>query len=179
METLLEIHGILSLLFIKLRFSGAIWYEGESDYQNPAQYACTFPTLIQGWRDRVDLPHVPLGFVQLAADEKWDFSLVWISQNEALRLNKVFMATAIDLDDPTSPYDPIHPRSKQEVARKLALGLENEMYGLSQVSQGPGPVSANVVKNTFGTIWNWTSFSKMLMDCMKTEPVSVKTRKPN
>ena len=42
------------------------------------------------------------------------------------------MAAAIDLGDPTSPWDPIHPRYKQEVGRRLAqavIGARYAQYG--------------------------------------------------
>ena len=48
------------------------------------------------------------------------------------KLPGVVMAAAIDLGDPTSPWDPIHPMYKQEVGRRLAqavIGARYAQYG--------------------------------------------------
>ena len=44
------------------------------------------------------------------------------------RLKNVFMAVAIDLGDPTSPYGSIHPRDKQDVGSRLAMSARAVVY---------------------------------------------------
>ena len=45
------------------------------------------------------------------------------------RMKNVFMAVAMDLGDPTSPYGSIHPRDKQDVGARLALAGRAIAYG--------------------------------------------------
>lgn len=37
----------------------------------------------------------------------------------ALQLNKVGYASAVDLGDPTSPFGDVHPRDKQDVGKRV------------------------------------------------------------
>lgn len=63
------------------------------------------------------------------------------------RLKNVFMAVAIDLGDPTSPYGSIHPRDKQDVGYRLALSARAVVYNDDLVIddfQGPIAQSAEV-----------------------------------
>lgn len=61
------------------------------------------------------------------------------------RLSNVFMAVAIDLGDPTSPYDSIHPRDKQDVGKRLALAGRAIAYDDSEAYYtGPLVVSATL-----------------------------------
>lgn len=44
-------------------------------------------------------------------------------------MDMVFMAVATDLGDPTSPFGSIHPRDKEDVGWRLALGALAIAYG--------------------------------------------------
>ena len=44
-------------------------------------------------------------------------------------MKNVFMAVAMDLGDPTSPYGSVHPRDKQDVGMRLALAGRVIAYG--------------------------------------------------
>ena len=61
----------------------------------------------------------------------------------ALKLPKVGYAVAIDIGDAHSPVNPIHPRRKQEVGRRLALSAAKIQYGDASVVS-TGPVFASV-----------------------------------
>jgi sialate O-acetylesterase len=141
--------------FLKMRFAAALWYQGESDSTRPFEYACTFPRLIQSWRKEFNLPNLPFGFVELAAYYPVDFSMLRVVQAQALNLSHTFMASAIDMGDPDSPYNGVHPRNKQEVARRLSLGLMKELYGVQQVTEGPKPKKIQLTNNA-PTTGKWT-----------------------
>jgi len=113
---------------LPMRFTAAIWYQGEANAGNPAGYACRFPAMIADWRRKFGLPSLGFFYVQLAAFHS-DYSLIRAAQGAALQLPGVGMAVAIDLGDPTSPYGSIHPRRKQEVGRRLALAARAIQYG--------------------------------------------------
>jgi len=56
------------------------------------------------------------------------------------RMKNVFMAVAMDLGDPTSPYGSIHPRDKQDVGARLALAGRAVAYGDTTVYYS-GPIA--------------------------------------
>ena len=61
------------------------------------------------------------------------------------RLKNVFMAVAMDLGDPTSPYGSVHPRDKQDVAARLVLSAKAVAYKDAAVDfQGPLALNANI-----------------------------------
>ncbi|XP_033740496.1 sialate O-acetylesterase-like [Pecten maximus] len=121
---------------LNMTIYGAIWYQGENNARNPSTYNCTFPSMISDWRTKFHTSHgqnnptFPFGFVMLGAnipnmsdfggfpDIRWhqtaDFGFV---PNK--KMENVFMANAMDLPDFLSPFGPIHPRDKQDVARRL------------------------------------------------------------
>ena len=60
-------------------------------------------------------------------------------------LRNVFMAVAIDLGDPQSPYGSVHPRYKEDVGERLALSAAAVAYGNENVYfTGPLPLKAYV-----------------------------------
>lgn len=56
-------------------------------------------------------------------------------------LKNVFMAVAIDLGDPTSPYGSVHPRDKQDVGDRLFRAGLAVVYGDSTVDYR-GPIAS-------------------------------------
>ena len=62
------------------------------------------------------------------------------------RMQNVFMAVSMDLGDPTSPYDSIHPRDKQDVGARLALAARGVAYMETDVYfTGPIAVGATLM----------------------------------
>ena len=64
-----------------------------------------------------------------------------------VKMPNTFMAVAMDLGDPTSPYGSIHPRDKQDVSSRLVLGGLNVAYGQQVNFQGPTPKTSEVESN--------------------------------
>eukprot|EP01137_Pigoraptor_chileana_P019795 Opistho-2@81308 len=127
--------------FLKMSFKGVLWYQGEQNNDEPALYRCMFPAMIKDWRRKfVDSADLPFLFVQLApvTNAGLDFAQIREAQTEAMTLPFVGMAVTYDLGDPDSPYDSIHPRNKQEVARRLYLLARTIIYEEEDViTQGP------------------------------------------
>jgi sialate O-acetylesterase len=144
---------------LKYAFFGATWYQGESNAGDPNGYACLFPAMISDWRLKFSntASGMPFFFVQLAAYPNGGgiYPQIRYAQTAALALPNVGMATAIDLGDPTSPIDPIHPRNKQEVGRRLALSALGQVYGRQIVFSGPVPTNFTYTKfDNFG-LWRY------------------------
>ncbi len=118
---------------------GFLWYQGESNWAQPGEYADLFPAMIRAWRAGFGLGDAPFYFVQLAAYSQGDdpthrgWAYLREAQTRALALPAVAMVTAIDIGDPKD----IHPRNKQEVARRLALIAKAQVYGIPGDYAGP------------------------------------------
>jgi sialate O-acetylesterase len=152
-------HNIATYLFngmvapaAKYGIRGFIWYQGESDAGHPELYGEMFPSLITDWRGRWGLGELPFLFVQLTSNElSHDFetpnnsrSQLREVQKQTLSLPNTGMVVSIDLGD---PYD-VHPKTKQEFGRRLALQALNMAYGKSVVANGPSYESYSVDGNT-------------------------------
>lgn len=113
---------------------GVLWYQGESNWDRGYQYRELFPRMIADWRKQLKDKDFPFLFVQLAnfhkkndapADSYW--AEVREAQDMTQQVKNTGMVTAIDVGDASN----IHPKNKQEVARRLALLAEKQVYHLA------------------------------------------------
>lgn len=117
---------------------GAIWYQGEANYQDGMLYVDKTRALLNGWRGRwgFDFPYY---FVQVAPFDypNADTTVLpqfWESQSAIVtNIPGAGMAVA---SDTATPYD-IHPPHKEAVGARLALLAESGTYGMDVVSTGP------------------------------------------
>ena len=124
-------NGMIAPLFY-YSMKGVIWYQGESNTENPDSYKELFTQLIYGWRERWKKDEMPFLFVQLpnyferenkSAVNKWP--LLREAQLKTLEVPHTAMAVAIDLGE----WNDLHPLNKQEVGKRLAAAAENLAYG--------------------------------------------------
>lgn len=112
---------------------GAIWYQGESNADQPLQYAELFPAMISSWRKTWGQKDFDFLFVQLAnymarqqaPIETKSWADIRDSQRLTLADPHAGMAVAIDIGEATD----IHPRNKQDVGKRLALWALARTYG--------------------------------------------------
>jgi len=118
---------------------GAIWYQGESNASRAEEYRELMPVLIKEWRKEwgYDFPFL---IVQLAnygqePGEPVESSWAELREAQSLALNEpnVFIAPAIDIGEAGD----IHPKNKEEVGRRLAIGALKIAYGKNLVAQSP------------------------------------------
>lgn len=131
---------------------GILWYQGEANAWHAGEYAELCTTLIRSWRDGWGQGDLPFYFVQLASSGDEEGSLsnrAWAqlreAQAKALALPATGMVVAIDVREESEQY-PVrtHPTNKQEIARRLALIAEAQVYGIpGDVS---GPIFAGVTR---------------------------------
>ncbi|MBN2584709.1 MAG: sialate O-acetylesterase, partial [Planctomycetes bacterium] len=119
---------------------GVIWYQGESNASKAADYRVTFPAMIRAWRSEWGQDEFPFLFVQLAnfkARQDQPSESAWAELREAQRLTlsvpKTAMAVAIDIGEAND----IHPKNKQDVGKRLALGALTLAYDQKLVYSGP------------------------------------------
>jgi len=120
---------------------GAIWYQGESNASRAYQYREMFPLMIKSWRDEWAQGEFPFYWVQLAdfQDEKSEpVDSAWAELREAQtltmgKLKNTGEAVIIDLGESND----IHPRNKQDVAKRLARWALAKDYGIQVPHQAP------------------------------------------
>ncbi len=122
---------------------GFLWYQGESNIDRPNEYEELFPAMIRAWRSNWGDDSLPFYFVQIASfadgephGRQW--ARLREAQTKALELPRTAMAVTIDIGDP----DDIHPKTKMEVGRRLALIARSELHGQPGDSSGPMFVGA-------------------------------------
>lgn len=116
---------------------GAIWYQGESNAGRAYQYRKLFPLMIKSWREEWGQGDFPFYWVQLAdflAETTEPGESEWAELREAqtmtMSLPKTGEAVIIDIGEGKD----IHPKNKQDVAKRLArLALVND-YGVKDIA---------------------------------------------
>lgn len=131
--------------------SCVIWYQGESNWANYQHYACTFPAMIQSWRDGwhnatggISPMFWPFGFVQLSVHDgnvgiygqslmpDRSYAPVRWAQTAGfgaapnVAMPKTFMASAVDIGQRNSPAAGPHVQNKQDVPCRLVLAYQRE-----------------------------------------------------
>jgi sialate O-acetylesterase len=107
---------------------GVIWYQGESNYDRPAQYTALFKAMVEGWRSRWGGYPFPFYYCQIAP---YDYGLITPEGEEVI--NSAFLREAqlnaetvipnsgmAVLIDAGLSYT-IHPSAKQLAGERLAL----------------------------------------------------------
>ena len=171
--------------FLPMAIKGAIWYQGESDCNDQfgSIYSCAFPAMINDWRAKWNLNsdtfgNFPFGFVHLSTwGDGANNTCTANSTCEAVaivrhgqtanygyvpneKMPNTYLATAIDLGDPKSPFGDIHPRYKQQVARRLSNAALNVIYGESS-RYISGPIADKVSMDSTTITVNFRNVNEM------------------
>ncbi len=120
---------------------GAIWYQGETNAGRAYQYRELFPLMIKNWRDEWKQGDFPFYFVQLAdfmgeKSEPADSAWAELREAQTLTMSKLpntGQAVIIDIGEAQD----IHPRDKQNVAKRLARWALAKTYGVNVPYQSP------------------------------------------
>lgn len=116
---------------------GAIWYQGEGNWDEGNSYFVKMDAMVSSWRKLWGRGDFPFYYVQLAnwlspnddpqGGDGW--AKVREAQRAALAIPNTGMACAIDVGDP----DDIHPKNKQDVGKRLALWALRDNYGFTDI----------------------------------------------
>lgn len=123
---------------------GAIWYQGESNYDHPDEYATRLATLVKQWRTQWGEGDFPFYYAQIAPFDytrtsthkggKYNSAFLRDAQRKAQdQIPNSAMAVLLDVGEETS----IHPMHKEPGGTRLALLALAQTYGL----KGFGAVS--------------------------------------
>lgn len=133
-------NGMIAPL-LNYRIKGVIWYQGESNTDNPKGYHKKFSALIADWRQKWGQGDFPFLYVQLAnfmepksqpSESKW--AELREEQRKTLVVPNTGMTVAIDLGE----WNDLHPSNKKDVGERLALLARKIAYGEKElVASGP------------------------------------------
>lgn len=119
---------------------GVIWYQGESNASRAYQYRHLFPLMISHWRDVWGQGDFPFYWVQLAdfraevnEPAESDWAELREAQTMSQKLPNTGQAVIVDLGE----ADDIHPKDKQNVAKRLARLALAKDYGLDIAHRSP------------------------------------------
>jgi sialate O-acetylesterase len=127
---------------VRYPIRGVLWYQGESNTSDPALYRKLFPAMIEAWRADWGEGELPFLYAQLSGflgrrsqPEESRWAELREAQSQALDTPETGMAVTAD----TGGEHEMHPADKQDVAHRLALIAEGEVYGKSGAAAS-GPV---------------------------------------
>jgi sialate O-acetylesterase len=111
---------------------GFLWYQGETNADQPKAYKKLLPALINDWRAQWGLGELPFFYVQLPnymdvnyLPEESNWAEMREAQLQALSVPNTAMAVTIELGE----WNDIHPLNKKDVGERLALCALNMVYG--------------------------------------------------
>lgn len=125
---------------------GAIWYQGESNADNPKLYRKLFPAMINNWREDWEEGSFPFYYVQIAPynyGENTHSEKLREAQMMTLSIPNTGMAVTMDIGNVNN----IHPGNKKDVGERLALWALAKDYHKKVVFSGPVYKSMKVEKD--------------------------------
>ncbi len=121
---------------IPYAIKGAIWYQGESNTNEPRLYRDLLPLMIRNWREGWNEGEFPFYFVQIAPYNYGDSvqsQVLRESQLLTLSTPRTGMAVTLDIGEPEN----IHPADKQSVGERLARWALAKDYNKEVPYSGP------------------------------------------
>lgn len=127
------LHGVIGY-----GIKGSIWYQGESNYDFPAQYDSLFTTFVKNLRGKWGIGDFPFYYVQIAP---YDYAQL-PPYNKGGKYNSAFLRDVQRLDEDKLPdcgmavtmdigeQATIHPPRKEPVGERLAYLSLAETYGI-------------------------------------------------
>jgi len=132
-------HGMVAAL-APFRFSGVIWYQGESNRYDPVLYRESFPALIEDWRAQFETADLPFLWAQIAPFDYGEgprgahrTALLREAQDLALAAPHTGQVILTDVGDVRD----IHPLDKWTVGARLARQALARVYGAPLDPDGP------------------------------------------
>lgn len=124
---------------VNYKIKGALWYQGESNRDNPKNYETLFPAMVKDWRTRWNIGDFPFYYVQIAPytyDNNEVFqqlgNTAFIRESQLKCLDLIpNSGIAITIDIGAEHY--IHPPKKKEVADRLLFNALNKTYGYKSI----------------------------------------------
>ena len=118
---------------------GAIWYQGETNRDEPKLYQKLLPEMVKDWRNQWNIGDFPFYYVQIAPNKYIDKSnSQYLREAQIKALDFISNSGMAVLSDIGSDAT-IHPPRKKEVAERLLFLALNKTYGMKDVDCA-GPI---------------------------------------
>jgi sialate O-acetylesterase len=144
---------------IDMPIKGVIWYQGETNVDDPIRYNALLPAMIESWR-KAWQRDIDFYIVQIAP-YKYDNPLEAVLIREAqlkasLNLPKTGLVVTTDIGD----WNDIHPLNKLEVANRLSFLALNKTYGdISIIACGPIFKSMSIMQRQIFLEFEYLNFT--------------------
>jgi sialate O-acetylesterase len=129
---------------IPYTIKGAIWYQGESNVEQPAKYKELFPAMVEDWRKRWGIGNFPFYYAQIAPYLYGGNEFTAANKNSAffrevqLQCLDIIPNSGIAIAMDLGTESPIHPPKKKEVADRLLYNALHKTYGFTTINyEGP------------------------------------------
>ncbi|WP_435132745.1 sialate O-acetylesterase [Formosa sp. A9] len=152
-------NGMLSPV-IGYGIKGAIWYQGESNYERPFQYKDLFKKMVTSWRTLWNQGDFPFYFAQIAPfdyarfhpnDNKEAYNSAYLREAQ-LKASKTIensgMAVLLDVGE----FGNIHPADKQKGGERLAYQALVKTYGFEGFEYESPEFNAMEIKGSTVTV---------------------------
>lgn len=126
-------------------FKGVVWYQGESNSGHPDTYPRLLSTMISEWRKSFAEPDLPFFIVQLPDyASQWDgYYWPWEREAQAKVVQTTEHTTLVVGINTTDGFD-LHPHTKFEIGRRVALAVRSAVYNEHIAASGPTFQSASI-----------------------------------
>jgi sialate O-acetylesterase len=147
---------------------GAIWYQGEANIGNPAQYEKLLPAMVADWRRVWDIGDFPFYYLQIAPYHQANGLNSAYFREAQLKIAKLIPHSGIGFLTDAGEEKNIHPSNKKAAGERLAcLALVNTYGVKGKAATGPVYTSMRVkaekVYVSFDHAYNGlTSYGKTL-----------------
>ncbi|BDD02320.1 sialate O-acetylesterase [Persicobacter psychrovividus] len=119
---------------IPFEIKGVIWYQGESNRNEPWHYTALFSSMIQQWRKKWNKPELPFYFVQIAPlHYKGGVNSAYLREAQLQTVQETPNTSMICIDD-LGRSNCIHPPKKIEVGYRLAYFALNRTYQIKGIN---------------------------------------------
>lgn len=152
-------NGMLSPV-IGYGIKGAIWYQGESNYDRPFQYTDLFKKMVNSWRELWKQGEFPFYFAQIAPfdyarfhpnDNKEEFNSAYLREAQlkaSKEINNSGMAVLLDVGE----FGNIHPAQKQKGGERLAFLALAKTYDIEGFEYQSPEYNAMEIKGSQVTV---------------------------
>jgi sialate O-acetylesterase len=121
---------------VPYKIKGAIWYQGESNVGNAAEYSKLMSIMISNWRNDFQSGEFPFYYTQIAPYRYGvgtNSQYLREAQLKSLSIPNTGMAVTMDIGN----IENIHPGNKKSVGKRLAAWALNKDYGINIPYSGP------------------------------------------
>ncbi len=117
---------------------GAIWYQGETNRDEPKLYQKLLPEMVKDWRKQWNIGDFPFYYVQIAPNKYIDKSNSQYQREAQLKASEVISNSGMAVLSDVGSTQTIHPPRKKEVAERLLFIALNKTYGMKDIDfMGP------------------------------------------